>query len=174
MITNSENQFAIQFWLQWLKDEHGFYPRQFMVDNSNTEIAGIRAAFGESMTILLCHWHVLKGWKANVKTKVMVMAGVNGIARLEIQARRDVGLSKMKKMMHAKDEAEYDILYLDFQSWCQDDQGIWDSAGLLDYFRTHYDKKKTLWSSAWRQVKSVGVGVVVNGLTGMTAALIEG
>jgi hypothetical protein len=45
MITNSESQYPIRFWLQWLKDAHGYQPSKVMIDNSNTEIAAINKAF---------------------------------------------------------------------------------------------------------------------------------
>ncbi|KAI7851458.1 hypothetical protein BDC45DRAFT_467240, partial [Circinella umbellata] len=41
MITNSQAQYPILYWLKWLKDEHGYIPSRVMIDDSDTEIIAI-------------------------------------------------------------------------------------------------------------------------------------
>jgi hypothetical protein len=158
MITNTETQYPIQYWLQWLHEDHGFSPQQFMIDNSDAEIAGIRSVFGGSVRILLCHWHIIKNWKKNIAMKLKVQPGVRR-SRVEITGRRDLALVNMLKLLNARNEGDYDVVYMEFQQWCQSDQETWDSGDLLVYFDREYVNKKDLWSSAWRRVSILKSGV---------------
>lgn len=47
MFTNSESQYPIRYWLEWLKNEHGYIPKGIMIDNSNTEIAAINNTYNQ-------------------------------------------------------------------------------------------------------------------------------
>jgi hypothetical protein len=152
MITNAETQYPIQFWLQWLHDSFGFRPRHFMIDNSDAEIAGIRSVFGETVPILLCHWHILKNWKKNIAMKVKVQSGVRVVPQVVTQ-RRELALHKLVGMLDARSDEDFNSKYLDLQQWCQQDDDTWDSGALLVYFDKEYLHKKQLWSNVWRQVK---------------------
>jgi hypothetical protein len=131
-----------------------------MIDNSDAEIAGIRSVFGGSVSILLCHWHLFKNWKKNIAMKLKVQPGVRR-SRTEITGRRDLAFTNMMKMLNAPTQDEYDAKYLEFQTWCQEDQEIWDSGDLLVYFDREYVAKKDLWANVGRQVRSF------NGLKGL-------
>ena len=60
---NSDSQlYIVEFCIKWLKDEMHFRSRTIMIDNSDTEIAGIRSAYGEDMQVAICHWHLKRAW----------------------------------------------------------------------------------------------------------------
>ncbi|KAF7725273.1 hypothetical protein EC973_000283 [Apophysomyces ossiformis] len=48
LITNSDSQYPLQIWLNWLKTSGQYTPNAVMIDNPDTEIAAIRATFGSS------------------------------------------------------------------------------------------------------------------------------
>ena len=45
MITNSQAQYPILYWIKWLKDEHGYIPSRVMINDSDTEIIAINKAY---------------------------------------------------------------------------------------------------------------------------------
>jgi hypothetical protein len=162
MITNSESQYPVQFRLKWLNEDHGFSPQRFMIDNSDAEIFGIRLVYGDCQCIFLCHWHILKNWVKNIG-KVKVQIGCRVLAAA-VEARREVGLTKLKRMLYATSEDEYDLGCQDLKQWCVMDEDQmteedrqWDAVDLWVYFERTYAEKKKLWSNAWRQVRSVWI-----------------
>jgi hypothetical protein len=72
MITGSEAQYAIADFLGWLCHDLGFACKKWMIDCSNTEVAGIRSGVGINTTIYFCLWHVLDKIVAQVKVKLSV------------------------------------------------------------------------------------------------------
>ncbi|KAI7858079.1 hypothetical protein BDC45DRAFT_477841 [Circinella umbellata] len=84
MITNSQAQYPILYWLKWLKDEHGYIPSRVMIDAFDTEIIAITKVYNyvhddpstnifiDKVKILICHWHVFRAWKKNILTKLIV------------------------------------------------------------------------------------------------------
>lgn len=50
MLTNSESQYPIRYWLEWLKNTHGYKPKSVMIDNSNTEIAAVNNTYNQIIT----------------------------------------------------------------------------------------------------------------------------
>jgi hypothetical protein len=73
---------------------------------------------------------------------------------MEITGRRDLALVNLMKLLNARTEEEYDASYLEFQSWCQEDQETWDSGDLLVYFDREYVNKRDLWANVGRQVRN--------------------
>ncbi|CEP11836.1 hypothetical protein [Parasitella parasitica] len=80
MVTNSEAQYPVCFWLEWLKDQFGYSPSMVMIDNSDTEFAAINLVykntdevdvFNTNFKILLFHWHIMKAWKTKILTKLV-------------------------------------------------------------------------------------------------------
>lgn len=47
MFTNSDSQYPIRYWLEWLKNEHQYVPATIMIDNSDTEIAAINNTYNQ-------------------------------------------------------------------------------------------------------------------------------
>ena len=45
-------------------------PSAIIMDDSKAEIAATKHAFGGSVRIFLCHWHVQKAWKQQLYLKV--------------------------------------------------------------------------------------------------------
>ena len=77
MLTNSDSQYPVEFWLKWIKEETRFQPQTIMIDNSNIEMAEIRSAYGESVQVLIWHWHIKRAWCKNLAKKVCVCPGVS-------------------------------------------------------------------------------------------------
>jgi hypothetical protein len=151
MITNTDSQYPIASWLKWLHESHGFNPKQIMIDNSDTEMAAITSAFGDSVQILICHWHILRAWKKNIAQKVMVKPGVRKISA-EVVAHREEAFHVLAAMMYASDETGFEIAYDELQIWCQENEDEWETGSLLAYFDQSYHKKRMEWSCAWRSV----------------------
>jgi hypothetical protein len=72
MITGSEAQYAIADFLGWLCHDLGFACKKWMINRSNTEVAGIQSGMGINTTIYFCLWHVLDKIMAQVKVKLLV------------------------------------------------------------------------------------------------------
>ena len=77
MLTNSGSQYPVELWLKWIGGEMRFQPQTIMIDNSDTEMAGIRSAYGESVQVLICHWHIKRAWSKNLAKKVYIRPGVS-------------------------------------------------------------------------------------------------
>jgi hypothetical protein len=70
MVTASEAQYAIADFLGWLRSELKFPCKKWMIDCSNTEVAGIYKGIGSDATIYFCH--VMDKIVNHVKTKLSV------------------------------------------------------------------------------------------------------
>lgn len=54
-------------------------PSAIIMDDSKAEIAATKHAFGGSVRIFLCHWHVQKAWKQQLYLKVGLCFGVQAL-----------------------------------------------------------------------------------------------
>jgi hypothetical protein len=43
-----------------------------MIDCSKAEIGAIREAFGQNVSVLLCHWHIKRAWEKKIKSDIKV------------------------------------------------------------------------------------------------------
>lgn len=164
MVTNSEAQYPITHWLQWLKEEYHYVPSSIMIDNSDTEIVAINKAYNVNVgddtsdtylntKILICHWHILKCWKKNILAKVVAAPSDPRKTIEEKSNKREEALSLMKAMMQARSPTDFDIAQEEFELWCIDNDDEWDSSALYDYYEQKYLRKNDKWSQAWRRVR---------------------
>ena len=73
MITDAERTPIISEWLNWVVRTVSVHKVQrIMIDCSPTEIAAIKATFGNGVDILLCHWHIRRAWEMRMKKEVMI------------------------------------------------------------------------------------------------------
>jgi hypothetical protein len=72
MITPSEAQYAIADFLGWLYEQQIFRCKNWMIDCSQTEAAGILKGQGLDCTIFFCLWHVLEAVVEQLKQKLKV------------------------------------------------------------------------------------------------------
>lgn len=166
MITNSESQYPIRFWLQWLKDAHGYQPSKVMIDNSNTEIAAINKAFNippeangdddsiiynNNVKILICHWHLLKAWKKAILSKV-VSSNPRSTSMGEKKEMRDKALQVLVSLVNAEDEITFDLQWEELELWCIENNDEWGTLCLFDYICSKYYEKRDKWSRCWRDV----------------------
>jgi predicted sugar kinase len=77
----------------------------------------------------------------------------------ETKAHRELAMLKLMAMMNSQTEDDIEEAYSDFQSFNGDYQEVWDSSALIAYFKEYLNKKME-WSSAWRQVKSLFMGII--------------
>lgn len=154
MLTNSDSQYPVEFWLKWLKDDMHFRPRTIMIDNSDTEIAGIRSAYGEDMQVAICHWHLKRAWRKNIASKVCIRPGVSTHSGL-VKVMRDETFNRLNDMVIASTEEDFELAYDELQLFCLEHEEEWDMTALQVYFDREYLPKKTKWSNAWRQVSFI-------------------
>lgn len=70
-ITSNEEKDTIALALTEIKKKcKGWAPTTFVSDVSLAQIGGIKGVFGESVTVLLCLWHVKRAWVKNLLIKV--------------------------------------------------------------------------------------------------------
>jgi hypothetical protein len=68
-----KSRYPITLFLCWLHDNVEYKPSTFMIDCSDTEVAGIRAAYPtEPPTILFCYWHLLRAVASHLRTDVSI------------------------------------------------------------------------------------------------------
>jgi hypothetical protein len=130
---------------------YGLHPKQIMIDNSDTGMAAITSAFGDSVqnsNMSLAH---SSGVEKNIAQKVMVKPGVRKISA-EVVAHREEAFHVLAAMMYASDEAGFEIAYDELQIWCQGNEDEWETGGLLAHFDQSYCKKMMEWSCIWRSV----------------------
>ncbi|KAG2227753.1 hypothetical protein INT45_004795, partial [Circinella minor] len=151
MITNSQAQYPILYWLQWLKDEHGYVPSRVMIDDSDTEIAAINKAYNtvnddvssgtytDNVKILICHWHVLRAWKKNILTKLTAKPSTPSKTLKEKREMREVALSLMMNMMRAETPVDFDLEHEKFETWCIDLTTCKKAPSSCKYQQLHRD-----------------------------------
>jgi hypothetical protein len=166
MITNSESQYPVTFWLQWLKATHGFQPKKVMIDNSDAEIAAINMAynlptgsidenqsiiFNNNVKILICHWHLLKAWKKAILTKVTAV-NPRGKTMQEKKQKRDEALELVVNLMNAQDEITFELQFEELELWAMENSDEWETLSFFDYFQREYYDKREKWCRCWRDV----------------------
>ncbi len=93
-ITSNEEKDTIALALTEIKKKcEGWAPTTFVSDVSLAQIGGIKGVFGESVTVLLCLWHVKRAWVKNLLIKV---TGVD-VNTKELRAKVMDELNKLVK-----------------------------------------------------------------------------
>lgn len=141
-ITDAETSTVIAQWFKWVQEAVGeLSVNQIMIDCSQTEVAAIRQAFGSSVSILLCHWHIKRSWEKHLKSKVKVALSTGKDTTKEQDAVR----AAMNRIMRATTveacenefqqfKAMYSVCYKTF----------------FDYFEGTWYSRKHLWVNAYR------------------------
>ncbi|KAI8329646.1 hypothetical protein BC941DRAFT_442467 [Chlamydoabsidia padenii] len=138
MVTNHASSYPVQFWLQWLRQDHGYTPCQVMIDNSDAEIAGIKTAFA---------------WRENIVKKVKVIArGSTAPTATERKAYRDDVLRQMIAILVSQTSDVFEEACREFEECNGVADDVWDGSALVVYFNREYLGKKDKWSLAWREV----------------------
>jgi hypothetical protein len=171
MITNSESQYPVTCWLQWLKHVHGYQPSKVMIDNSDAEIAAVNMAynvpsiasdsqqsivFNNNVKILICHWHLLKAWKKAILTKVTAI-NPRGKTMEEKKRKRDEALTLTINLINAEDEVAFDLSFEEFELWATENSDEWETPVFFDYFQREYYSKREKWSRCWREVCALSI-----------------
>jgi hypothetical protein len=165
MITNNESQYPIRYWLQWLRDAHGYQPSKVMIDNSDAEIAAINMAynltsdsgnneepvFNNTVKIFICHWHLLKAWKKAILVKVSPVIRQSR-TMAEKKEMRDEALQLLSNLLNAEDEITFELHWETFELWCRENDAEWDTGSLFLYMEKEYYAKRDNWSRCWREV----------------------
>ena len=130
-ITDVEKQPILVQWLKWLLYVPGPLPvEKIMIDCSQTKIAALREVFGESISILLCHWHIKRAWENQLKTDVKVV----GSTMESVQARASIR-SMLNCLMYASEEDEYDSMFASFQ----------------EKYHKNWHNRRQLWAHPWQK-----------------------
>ncbi|OAD70582.1 hypothetical protein PHYBLDRAFT_171328 [Phycomyces blakesleeanus NRRL 1555(-)] len=80
-----------------------------MIDCSPIEISAIKEVFGNSVNILLYHWHIKRAWEVNIKKHIKVQ---NSTHASNIACNSVCAV--LSNMMHATTSVAYDTLYNEF------------------------------------------------------------
>jgi hypothetical protein len=73
MVTSHEFSKVVKDWFDWIKAciaQLNVNLRTIMIDCSAIEMRAIRDSFGQSVDILLCHWHIKRAWEKRIKSDV--------------------------------------------------------------------------------------------------------
>lgn len=141
-LTDAERQSVLVQWLRWLIDVAGPLPvEKIMIDCSQTEISAIREVFGESLNVLLCHWHIKRAWEKHLKTDVKI----RNSTMESVQARATVR-STLNNLMYAEEEEEYDRVFAAFEEKYKDSFGTF-----VAYYIDNWHKRRQYWARPWRK-----------------------
>ncbi|KAI8330588.1 hypothetical protein BC941DRAFT_440235, partial [Chlamydoabsidia padenii] len=125
MVINHASSYSVQFWLQWLRQDHGYTPCQVMIDNSDAEIAGIKTAFA-----------YIKAWRENIVKKVKVIAcGSTAPRATERKAYRDDVLRQMIAMMVSQTSDVFEEACREFEEYNGVADDVWDGSALVYIYR---------------------------------------
>ncbi|KAG2220710.1 hypothetical protein INT45_012574 [Circinella minor] len=145
MITNSQAQYPILYWLQWLKDEHGYVPSRVMIDDSNTEIAAINKAYNTVNDDVSSGTYTDN---KNILTKLTAKPSTPSKTLKETREMRETALSLMMNMMRAETPVDFDLEHEKFETWCIDVDEEWDGPELYQYFEREFLRRREKWSQA--------------------------
>ncbi|KAI7850287.1 hypothetical protein BDC45DRAFT_572934 [Circinella umbellata] len=106
-----------------------YYLYSLVVRCQESEIAGIRLAYGESVQVLICHWHIKRAWRKNIAKKVCVRPGLSTSA-LHVKIIRDDALNRLNGMLRAGTEEDFELAYDELQIFCIEHEGEWDMSAL--------------------------------------------
>lgn len=149
MITPSEAQYAIMDFLRWLK-AMGFIPNCWMIDCSDTEIAGIRSAYGVDVLVFECLWHVLKAITEQAKKKLNVGAVPLGATKVEANKQlRASAKADFTRLIHAATSDDFE------EVWQEIEVAYAEYTAWMAYLRTEWMGKKERWALAWRKVRDL-------------------
>lgn len=149
MITPSEAQYAIMDFLRWLK-RMGFIPNCWMIDCSDTEVAGIRSAYGLAMLVFECLWHVLKAITEQTKKKLKVKQIPAGGTKVEAnQQLRESAKGDFVRLIHAASAEDFEEIWTEIQ------ETYAEHVEWIAYLSGEWIGKKERWALAWRKVSGV-------------------
>lgn len=147
MLTPVETQYPIIQWLRWLLVALGFKPDCWMIDCSDTEVAGIRGVHGPLARIFECLWHVLKSVVEQAKKKLSVAKPPAGTTKVEAnRALRDGAKADFTRMVYAATKDEFE------EVWKEVQETYSEYPEWLAYLRKEWVVKKERWALSWREV----------------------
>ncbi|OAD66983.1 hypothetical protein PHYBLDRAFT_151921 [Phycomyces blakesleeanus NRRL 1555(-)] len=71
-VTNAEFITTLLQWLNWVKSNCSLCVKCMMIDCSPVEIGALEEDFGQSVQVLLCHWHIKRAWEMHIKKDVKI------------------------------------------------------------------------------------------------------
>lgn len=168
MITPSEAQYAIMDFLRWLK-AMGFIPNCWMIDCSDTEVAGIRSAYGMAMLVFECLWHVLKAITEQAKKKLSVSAVPVGLMKVEAnQQLRASAKADFTRLIYAVSTEDFE------EVWSEIQVTFAEHKAWMAYLSGEWIGKKERWALAWRKVGCVPAQLALSTGRSRSPALLTG
>ena len=136
MITNSETQWPLASWLNWLR-KNLLVPvvPKFMIDCSATEIAVIESSFG-SPQIRLCHWHMLRSIQTQVNSKIKTSASIDKQTIIPI---RKSAVQDFVRLIYSKTIEEFG------QIWSEYSDNYRQHEEWLRYIKANWQKHPERW-----------------------------
>ncbi|KAF9348309.1 hypothetical protein BGX26_000267 [Mortierella sp. AD094] len=77
LLTNDHSSYSLAHWLSHIKETIGT-PENITTDDAQTEYSAIRKAFGESVTVHLCVWHIIRAWSNKFRSVIRAVDGKTG------------------------------------------------------------------------------------------------
>lgn len=145
MITNDGSSQPLAKWLSHLKGIVGA-PRFVTTDDSQVEYRAIRAAFGESVVVHLCLWHVIRTWERAFR--VLIKGTTNGIPA---QDARKLASNELRSILYDQDLGRARNKIAEFErNWSECSDGK-----LWAYVRDFYlgEPRQRRWMKAYRKGK---------------------
>ncbi|OAD65308.1 hypothetical protein PHYBLDRAFT_153552 [Phycomyces blakesleeanus NRRL 1555(-)] len=138
-VTNAELITILSKWLSRIKSNCSLHVKLVMIDCSPVKISTLEEVFGQSVQVLLCHWHIKRAWEMHIKKDVKITG-----ATYESKHERDAVRVALNLLMYAKTKEAFDQQYKEFVSKFAGHEKS------VAYFAMHWHAKCDLWLMAWR------------------------
>ncbi|XP_065220895.1 uncharacterized protein LOC135847771 [Planococcus citri] len=136
-ISNKENTVFIKKFFEVIKEECGvIQTNTFMSDDFPAYINAWTQVMGKPTHTLLCHWHVDKNWRKNLKL-------VNGSKELKDEIYKVV-----RTLMDEKDAASFPNIVISAVEKLKNDP---NTAAFGKYFEREYSERYETWAFAFRK-----------------------
>ncbi|OAD69167.1 hypothetical protein PHYBLDRAFT_172422 [Phycomyces blakesleeanus NRRL 1555(-)] len=96
-VTNAEFITTLLQWLNWVKSNCSLRVKCGMIDCSPVEIGALEEVFGQSVQVLLCHWHIKRAREMHIKKDVKITGATHKSKR-----EQDADRVALNLLMHAR------------------------------------------------------------------------
>ncbi|KAI8878131.1 hypothetical protein K501DRAFT_297834 [Backusella circina FSU 941] len=112
--------------------DYEMIPTLYACLNCPTEIVPNREVFGDTVNILLYHWHIKRAWDTHLKKLVKVAVMQKAVR------------TSLNSMIYSNSPESFDLAFACFEEQFK------EYKSFTDYFKSTCYRKKTLFIKAWR------------------------
>lgn len=141
LLTNDSSSIPLTYWFKHIKETIGA-PDFITTDDAQAEYTAIRNAFGESVTVHLCLWHIMKAWSNKLRM------AIRSTPQQTAKDLRQEAINELREILYNPYLNKAEEKIAEFRNkWSDHNDGK-----VVDYLDKRYftESRKQRWMKAYR------------------------